>query len=142
MSLRIQNNIEAYDAHRNLQSTSNALSKAMEKLSSGYRINRASDDAAGLAISEKLRAQIGGRGQANRHAGDAISMVQTGEGALNEVHSMLQRVRELAVQYKNGTLSTSDRQAIQSEVDQLKAEIDRVGTDTEFNGIKLLSSAG
>src|SRR5215475_9053558 len=142
MSLRIQNNVEAFNAQRNLVNTSNQVSKAMEKLSSGYRINRASDDAAGLAISEKLRAQIGGLGQANRNAGDAISMVQTGEGALNEVHSMLQRVRELAVQYKNGTLSTSDRTAIQSEVDQLKAEIDRVGTDTEFNGIKLLNGAG
>ena len=142
MSLRIQNNVEAFNAQRNLVSNSNQLSKAMEKLSSGYRINRASDDAAGLAISEKLRGQIGGLAQANRNAGDAISLVQTGEGALNEVHSMLQRVRELAVQYKNGTLSTSDRGAIQSEVDQLKSEIERVGTDTEFNGTKLLSSAG
>ena len=142
MSLRIQNNVEAFNAQRNLVANSNAMSKAMEKLSSGYRINRASDDAAGLAISEKLRGQIGGLSQANRNAGDAISMVQTGEGALNEVHSMLQRVRELAVQYKNGTLSTSDRTAIQSEVDQLKSEIERIGTDTEFNGTKLLSSAG
>jgi flagellin len=142
MSLRIQNNVEAFNAQRNLVSNSNQLSKAMEKLSSGYRINRASDDAAGLAISEKLRGQIGGLAQANRNAGDAISLVQTGEGALNEVHSMLQRVRELAVQYKNGTLSTSDRGAIQSEVDQLKSEIERVGTDTEFNGTKLLSNAG
>ena len=142
MSLRIQNNVEAFNAQRNLVANSNNMSKAMEKLSSGYRINRASDDAAGLAISEKLRAQIGGLGQANRNAGDAISMVQTGEGALNEVHSMLQRVRELAVQYKNGTLSTSDRNAIQSEVNQLKSEIERVGTDTEFNGTKLLNASG
>jgi flagellin len=142
MSLRIQNNVEAFNAQRNLVANSGQLSKAMEKLSSGYRINRASDDAAGLAISEKLRGQIGGLAQANRNAGDAISLVQTGEGALNEVHSMLQRVRELAVQYKNGTLSTSDRTAIQSEVDQLKSEIDRVGTDTEFNGIKLLNASG
>ena len=142
MSLRIQNNVEAFNAQRNLVANSNQMSKAMEKLSSGYRINRASDDAAGLAISEKLRGQIGGLAQANRNAGDAISMVQTGEGALNEVHSMLQRVRELAVQYKNGTLSTSDRSAIQSEVNQLKSEIERVGTDTEFNGTKLLSAAG
>src|SRR3954464_2292953 len=108
MGLRIQNNVEAFNAHRQLTATSAAASKSMEKLSSGYRINRASDDAAGLAISEKLRGQIGGVAQANRNAGDAISLVQTGEGALNEVHSMLQRVRELAVQYKNGTLSTSD----------------------------------
>ena len=142
MSLRIQNNVEAFNAQRNLVNTSNQVSKAMEKLSSGYRINRAGDDAAGLAISEKLRGQIGGLAQANRNAGDAISMVQTGEGALNEVHSMLQRVRELAVQYKNGTLSTSDRTAIQSEVDQLKNEIERVGTDTEFNGTKLLNASG
>src|SRR3712207_2453935 len=112
----------------------------MEKLSSGYRINRAGDDAAGLAISEKLRGQIGGLQQAGRNASDAISLVQTAEGALNEVHSMLQRVRELAVQYKNGTLSTNDRTAIQSEVDQLKSEIERIGTDTEFNNIKLLNS--
>jgi flagellin len=142
MSLRIQNNVEAFNAQRNLVNTSNQVSKAMEKLSSGYRINRAGDDAAGLAISEKLRGQIGGLQQANRNAGDAISMVQTGEGALNEVHSMLQRVRELAVQYKNGTLSTSDRNAIQSEVNQLKNEIERVGTDTEFNGTKLLNTSG
>src|SRR5881409_208256 len=130
MSLRIQNNVEAFNAHRQLAGTSAGMAKSMERLSSGYRINRAADDAAGLAISEKLRGQINGLAQANRNAGDAISLVQTGEGALNEVHSMLQRVRELAVQYKNGTLSTSDRSAIQSEVNQLKAEIDRVGTDT------------
>src|SRR6201990_1860576 len=142
MSLRIQNNVEAFNAQRMLSANSEKVSKAMEKLSSGYRINRASDDAAGLAISEKLRGQIGGLAQANRNAGDAISLVQTGEGALNEGHSMLPRGRELAVQYKNGTLSTSDRTAIQSEVDQLKNEIERVGTDTEFNGIKLLSSSG
>jgi flagellin len=139
MSLRIQNNVEAFNAQRNLVGNSDRLSKAMERLSSGYRINRASDDAAGLAISEKLRGQIGGLGQASRNASDAISLVQTAEGALNEVHSMLQRVRELAVQYKNGTLSTEDRQAIQSEVNQLKDEISRIETDTEFNGIKLLN---
>jgi flagellin len=141
MSLRIQNNVEAFNAQRQLTSNSDKLSKAMEKLSSGYRINRGADDAAGLAISEKLRGQIGGLSQANRNAGDAISMVQTAEGALNEVHSMLQRVRELAVQYKNGTLSANDQTAIQSEVNQLKAEIERIGTDTEFNGTKLLNSA-
>jgi flagellin len=140
MSLRIQNNVEAFNAQRHLVGNSDKLSKAMEKLSSGYRINRAGDDAAGLAISEKLRGQIGGLGQASRNASDAISMVQTAEGALNEVHSMLQRVRELAVQYKNGTLGTNDRAAIQSEVDQLSAEIGRIGSETEFNGIKLLNS--
>src|SRR5829696_7388559 len=142
MSLRIQNNVEAFNAQRQLIGNSDKPSKAMEKLSSGYRINRAGDDAAGLAISEKLRGQIGGLGQASRNASDAISMVQTAEGALNEVHSMLQRVRELAVQYKNGTLGTNDRLAIQSEVNQLKAEIERIGTDTEFNGIKLLNASG
>jgi flagellin len=141
MGLRIQNNIEAFNTHRQLTATSAAASKSMEKLSSGYRINRAGDDAAGLAISEKLRGQIGGLAQASRNAGDAISMVQTAEGALNEVHSMLQRVRELAVQYKNGTLGTNDRAAIQSEVAQLQAEIGRIGSETEFNGTKLLSGA-
>ena len=141
MSLRIQNNVEAFNAQRQLVNNSDKLGKAMEKLSSGYRINRAGDDAAGLAISEKLRGQIGGLAQAGRNAQDAVSLVQTAEGALNEVHAMLQRVRELAVQYKNGTLSSQDRTAIQSEVDQLKAEIERIGTDTEFNSIKLLNSA-
>ena len=141
MSLRIQNNVEAFNAQRQLVTNSDKLGKAMEKLSSGYRINRAGDDAAGLAISEKLRGQIGGLTQASRNSQDAVSLVQTAEGALNEVHSMLQRVRELAVQYKNGTLSSNDQLAIQSEVNQLKAEIERIGTDTEFNNIKLLNSA-
>ena len=141
MSLRIQNNVEAFNAQRQLVHNSDKLSKAMEKLSSGYRINRAGDDAAGLAISEKLRGQINGLAQASRNSQDAVSLVQTAEGALNEVHSMLQRVRELAVQYKNGTLGTNDRLAIQSEVNQLKDEIERIGSETEFNGIKLLNTA-
>ncbi|MEA2480469.1 MAG: flagellin [Thermoleophilaceae bacterium] len=141
MSLRIQTNVEAFNAQRQLSGNSDKLSKAMEKLSSGYRINRAADDAAGLAISEKLRGQINGLAQASRNTGDAVSLVQTAEGALNEVHSMLQRVRELAVQYKNGTLSTSDRNAIQSEVNQLASEVERIGTDTSFNGIALLNTA-
>jgi flagellin len=141
MSLRIQNNVEAFNAQRQLSANSDRLGKAMEKLSSGYRINRGADDAAGLAISEKLRGQIGGLMQASRNASDAVSLVQTAEGALNEVHSMLQRVRELAVQYKNGTLSSDDRLAIQSEVNQLEQEITRIGTDTEFNGIKLLDGS-
>jgi flagellin len=140
MSLRIQSNPEAMNAHRQLLGTSEKLQKSMERLSSGYRINRAADDAAGLAISEKLRGQISGISQAMRNTQDAVSLVQTAEGALQEVHSMLQRMRELAVQYKNGTLSTSDQQAIQSEVNQLKAEIERIGTDTEFNSIDLLNS--
>src|SRR3954462_1679240 len=105
MSLRIQNNVEAFNAHRNLSGTESALARAMERLSSGYRINRAADDAAGLAISEKMRGQIQGLSQAQRNIQDGVSMVQTAEGTLQEVHSMLQRVRELAVQYKNGTLS-------------------------------------
>jgi flagellin len=141
VSLRIQNNIEAFNAHRNLVSTQNAVQKSMERLSSGYRINRAADDAAGLAISEKLRAQIGGVGQAQRNAQDAVSLVQTAEGALGEVHAMLQRVRDLAVQYNNGTLSTSDKNAITAEVAQLCAEIDRIGSDTKFNQIALLTGS-
>jgi flagellin len=142
MSLRIQNNIEAFNAHRALSMTSDKLSKAMEKLSSGYRINRAADDSAGLAISEKLRAQISGLSQAQRNAQDAVSMVQTAEGSLAEVHSMLQRVRDLAVQYNNGTLSTSDKAAITLEVTQLCNEIARIGNQTKFNGISLLTGAG
>src|SRR5881628_1489603 len=109
MGLRIQNNIEAFNTHRQLMASSTAASKSMEKLSSGYRINRAADDAAGLAISEKMRGQIGGLDQAQRNAQDGISLVQTAEGSLTEVHSMLQRIRELAVQYQNGTNSGSDK---------------------------------
>jgi flagellin len=142
MSLRIQSNPEAINAHRQLIGTSEKLQKSMERLSSGYRINRAADDAAGLAISEKLRGQISGISQAMRNTQDAVSLVQTAEGALHEVHSMLQRMRELAVQYKNGTLSSDDRMAIQSEVNQLQAEIDRIGDQVQFNGVDLLSAAG
>src|SRR6187551_3017988 len=112
MGLRIQNNVEAFNTHRQLTATSTAASKSMEKLSSGYRINRAADDAAGLAISEKMRGQIGGLAQAQRNAQDGISLVQTAEGALNEVHSMLQRMRDLKVQYKNEVLSDDDKKAI------------------------------
>jgi flagellin len=139
MSLRIQNNIEAFNAHRQLVGSSDKLAKSMERLSSGYRINRASDDAAGLAISEKLRAQIGGLQQAQRNAQDAVSLVSTAEGALSEVHAMLQRTRDLAVQFSNGTLSTSDKAAITAEVAQLSAEISRIGSQTKFNGIDLLT---
>jgi flagellin len=141
MSLRIQNNVEAFNAQRQLAGTTHKLGKAMERLSSGYRINRAADDAAGLAISEKLRGQIGGLAKASRNAQDAISLVQTAEGALSEVHTMLQRVRELAVQYRNGTLSSADKLAIQSEVNQLQAEVERIGSTLEFNNIKLLNAA-
>src|SRR5690348_11531018 len=141
MSLRIQTNIEAFDAHRNLVSTENMLAKSMERLSSGFRINRAADDAAGLAISQKLEAQIGGLDQAQRNAQDAVSLVQTAEGALSEVQAMLQRVRDLAVQFNNGTLSTSDQAAITAEVAQLSAEISRIGSQTQFNGISLLTAS-
>jgi flagellin len=141
MGLRIQNNVEAFNAHRQLTGTASKAAKAMEKLSSGYRVNRAADDAAGLAISEKMRGQIGGLAQAQRNANDAISLVQTGEGALNEVHSMLQRVRDLRVQYDSGTLSSDDKSAIESEVKALATEITDITTKTEFNDINLLSSA-
>src|SRR3954451_13325437 len=141
MSLRINTNVEAFNAHRQLVGTSDKLGKAMERLSSGYRINRAADDAAGLAITEKLRGQITGLEQAQRNGQDAISLVQTAEGSLTEVHAMLQRIRELAVQYKNGSLSVGDKLAIQSEVNMLGSEIERIGSTAEFNGIKLLNAA-
>src|SRR3954467_122143 len=140
MSLRINTNVEAFNAHRQLVGTSDKLGKSMERLSSGYRINRAADDAAGLPITEKLRGQITGLDQAQRNAQDAISLVQTAEGSLTEVHAMLQRVRELAVQYKNGSLSAGDRQAIQSAVNMLASEIERIGSTAQFNGIQLLNS--
>src|SRR3954469_24088325 len=140
MSLRVNTNVEAFNAHRNLFQTSLALSKSMEKLSSGLRINRAADDAAGLAISEGMRAQIRGTAQASRNAQDGISLVQTAEGALNEMHSILQRIRELAVQWSNGTLSTSDQAKITSEVAQLTAELVRIRDSSTFNGIALFGS--
>ena len=142
MSLRIQTNVEAFNAQRHLSKTTDKIATAMERLSSGYRINRAADDAAGLSISEKLQAQINGLDQANRNAQDAVSLTQTAEGSLDEVHEMLQRVRELAVQFKNGTLSAADQQAIQSEVNQLASEIERIGQSVQFNGINLLSGTG
>jgi flagellin len=141
MSLRIQNNVEALGAHRHLTETSGNIAKSMERLSSGYRINRAADDAAGLAISERMRSQTRGLAQTTRNIQDGVSLVQTAEGNLDEVHSMLQRVRELAVQYKNGTLSASDQAAIQTEVNQLASEIERIGTSAKFNGITLLASS-
>jgi flagellin len=140
MGLRIQNNVEAFNAHRQLSTTASKAARSMEKLSSGYRVNRSADDAAGLAISEKMRAQIGGLAQAQRNAQDAVSLVQTGEGALNEVHSMLQRIRDLKVQYSNGTLEASDKTSIAAEVQQLGKEISDITTRTEFNGISLLTS--
>jgi flagellin len=142
MGLRIQNNIEAFNTHRQLSATSTQAAKSMEKLSSGYRINRAADDAAGLAISEKMRGQIGGVAQAQRNAQDGISLVQTGEGALNEVHSMLQRVRDLKVQFNNDTLTATDRSSIGSEVAEIAKEVSSIVTDTKFNGQALFGATG
>ncbi len=134
----VQHNITAMNANRMLGLTTGSLSKSTEKLSSGYKINRAADDAAGLSISEKMRKQIRGLSQASTNAEDGISCVQTAEGALNEIHSMLQRMNELAVQSANGTNSESDRTAIQNEIDQLSTEIDRVSETTKYNETYLL----
>jgi flagellin len=140
MSLRITHNVEALNSYNSLAKTSMAISKSMQRLSSGYRINNAADDAAGLGISESMRSQIRGLGQAQKNIQDGASMVQTAEGNLDEVHSMLQRVRELAVQYKNGSLDTTARTSIQNEVNQLASEITRIGSSAQFNGINLLNS--
>ncbi len=137
--MRINHNIAALNTHRQLNTAAAGQSKSMEKLASGLRINRAGDDAAGLAISEKMRAQVRGLDQAAANAQDGISMIQTAEGALNETHSILQRMRELADQSANGTNTADDRKAIQDEVKQLKEEIDRIGNTTEFNTQKLLN---
>ena len=134
----VQHNMQAANASRMLNITASAQSKSTEKLSSGYRINRAADDAAGLSISEKMRKQIRGLDQASTNAQDGVSAVQTAEGALTEVHSMLQRMNELSVQSANGTNSQTDRDAIQAEVDQLSKEIDRVSETTKFNETYLL----
>ena len=138
----VQHNMTAMNANRMLNITTNSQSKVTEKLSSGYRINRAADDAAGLSISEKMRKQIRGLDQASSNAQDGISCVQTAEGALTEVHSMLQRMNELAVQASNGTMSDDDRQAVQNEIDQLVTEIDRVSETTKFNETYLLKGDG
>jgi flagellin len=137
--MRIQNNMAAANANRQLGITSGNLSKSTEKLSSGYRINRAGDDAAGLSISEKMRGQIRGLEQGSTNAQDGISLIQTAEGALNETHSILQRMRELAVKSSNDTNVTVDRTAIKEEVAALEKEITRIGQQTEFNEQKLLS---
>ncbi|OQP17249.1 hypothetical protein B1693_04450 [Geobacillus zalihae] len=139
--MRINHNIAALNTYRQLTMGTNAASKSMEKLSSGLRINRAGDDAAGLAISEKMRGQIRGLEQATRNAQDGISMIQTAEGALNETHSILQRMRELAVQASNDTTTDADRKELQKEVAQLKEEIDRIANTTEFNTKKLLDGS-
>lgn len=139
MGVRINTNIEAVNAQRNLGVTALAFGKSVEKLSSGLRINRAADDSAGLAISEKLRAQVRGLNQAQRNAQDGISMVQTAEGALNEVHSMLQRIRELAVQYANGTNDADSLASIAAEVTELQSAISDIAANTKFNGVSLLT---
>ena len=136
--MRINNNVMALNAHRQLGMNQAGAAKSMEKLSSGFRINRAGDDAAGLAISEKMRGQIRGLNQASRNAQDGISLIQTAEGALNETHSILQRMRELAVQASTDTNTFEDRLEIQKEINQLIDEIDRIGNQTEFNTQKLL----
>ena len=140
--MRINHNIAALNTHRQLSINNTAVSKSLEKLSSGYRINRAGDDAAGLAISEKMRAQIRGLAMAQKNSQDAISLIQTAEGALTETHAILQRMRELVVQAGNtGTQQPEDLQAIQDEIDQLIDEIDKISERTEFNGKKLLDGS-
>jgi len=137
--MRINNNMLAMNTHRQLGISTAAGAKSMEKLSSGFRINRAGDDAAGLSISEKMRGQIRGLTQASRNSQDGISMIQTAEGALNEVHAILQRMRELAVQAANDTNVTADRKAIGNELKELGKEIERIKDNTEFNTQKLLN---
>src|SRR5579864_7654196 len=141
MGMYINTNIAALTAERNLSMNATSYQSSVQKLSSGLRINSASDDAAGLSISQKLQAQVNGLGQATRNAQDGISMVQTTEGALNEVQTILQRMRELGVQGSNGTLSSDDRKAITAELGQLSSEVDRIASVTNFNGIKLLSGS-
>ena len=137
----INHNLPALNAYFTLQSNNNNVSRNLQKLSSGLRINRAADDAAGLAISEKMRSQIRGLDQATRNAQDGISLIQTAEGALNETHSILQRMRELSVQAANDTYTSEDRANIQAEIDQLTSEIDRIAGTTQFNGKNLLDGS-
>jgi flagellin len=139
--MRIQHNISALNTHRQLGFNNSQAAKNLEKLSSGFRINRAGDDAAGLAISEKMRGQIRGLEMASKNAQDGISLIQTAEGALNETHAILQRMRELAVQAANDTNVTADREAIQSEINALVSEINRIADNTEFNTQKLLNGS-
>ena len=139
--MRIQHNIAALNSYRQLGGNNSAVSKNLEKLSSGYRINRAADDAAGLAISEKMRGQIVGLQTAQKNANDGISLVQTAEGALTEVHDMLNRMRELATQAANGIYTDPDRQKLQEEVNALRQEINRIANNTDFNGTKLLDGS-
>ena len=137
----VQHNMSAMNANRMLSGVASAQSKSTEKLSSGYRINRAADDAAGLSISEKMRSQIRGLNQASTNAQDGISLIQTAEGALNEQHSILQRMRELSVQASNGTETNDDREAVQNEIEQLQSELTRISETTEFNTMKLLDGS-
>ncbi len=141
MSLSINTNLEALDAQRNLQNTNNMLSTSMERLSSGLRINSAADDVAGYAINQRMQEQVNGVAQATQNLQDSISMLQTAQGALNDVQQMLQRIRELAVQLANGTNSKSDEEAIENESKQLEKELTRVGETTKFNGVELLGKA-
>jgi len=137
--MKINHNIAAIKSHTKLSRTNDALQDSIERLSSGYRINKAADDAAGMAISQRMRTQIRGLEQASRNASDGVSVIETAEGALNEIESMLQRMRELSVQAVNETNTAEDREHIQSEIEQLSAEIDRISEDTEFNTKKLLN---
>jgi flagellin len=141
MGLRINQNVAAMNSYRNLSVTDGQMSKSLEKLSSGFRINRAADDAAGLAISEKLRGQVNGLNKASENAQNAISLIQTAEGALNETHSILQRMRELTVQAANDTNTAEDRTSIQKEVTALTSELDRIATTTQYNTKPLLGDA-
>jgi len=141
MSLRINQNTEAFNAYRNLSVTQGQMGKSLEKLSSGFRINRAADDAAGLAISEGLRSQVGGLKVAVRNAQDGVSVVQTAEGALTEVHSILQRVRDLSVQAGNDSNNAAARGNIKTEIDSLGDELTRISAATNFNGINLLDGS-
>ncbi|HYF76781.1 MAG TPA: flagellin, partial [Symbiobacteriaceae bacterium] len=139
--MRINTNVSSLNAWRNLTSTDGAMGKNLERLSSGFRINRAGDDVAGLAISENMRAQIKGLNQAVKNAQDGISLLQTAEGSLTEVHNMLHRMRELAVQSANGTLQPEDRKQIQTEMDNLAKEVTRITNATQFNGMDLIDGS-
>lgn len=141
MGMQINTNVSALNAYRNLSNTQNDLSKSLEKLSSGLRINRAADDAAGLSISEGLRSQVNGLNVAARNAQDGISVIQTAEGALTEVHSILQRMRDLAIQGGNDSNNTESRAALQGEINGLASELNRIGANTQFNGINLMDGA-
>jgi len=141
MSLRIYNNVDAQIAHRHLSDTNSAASRAMEKLSSGLRINRAADDAAGLAVSENMRSQIRGQQVAQRNALDGVSMAQVADGAMGSAVDMLQRLRDLAVQASNGTFNDAQRVNLDKEVQNILQELDKVGTDTDFNGVKILAGS-